>query len=73
MIQTVPPFQKRDSYIFFFLIDVYLSLRERKRQSARGGGTEREGNIESETGSRLPAVSTEPDTGLEPTNCEIMT
>ena len=37
------------------------------------GGAEREGDTESETGSRLRAVSTEPDTGLEPTNREIMT
>ena len=37
------------------------------------GGAEREGATESKTVSRLPAVSTEPDVGLEPTNCEIMT
>ena len=37
------------------------------------GGAEREGDTESEAGSRLPAVSTEPDVGLELTNCEIMT
>ena len=37
------------------------------------GGAEREGDMESEAGSRLWAVSTEPDTGLELTNCEIMT
>ena len=34
---------------------------------------EREGDIESEVGSRLRAVSTEPDMRLEPTNHEIMT
>ena len=39
---------------------------------SRGGG-EREGHTESETGSRLSVVSTEPDAGLELTNCEIMT
>ena len=38
-----------------------------------GGGAEREGDTESEAGSRLQAVSTEPDAGLELTNCEIMT
>ena len=38
-----------------------------------GGGAEREGDAESETGSRLPAVSTEPDAGLEPTNRQIVT
>ena len=34
---------------------------------------ERKGDTESEAGSRLWAVSTEPDMGLEPTNCDIMT
>ena len=38
-----------------------------------GGGPEREEDTESETGSRLWAISTEPDAGLELTNCEIMT
>ena len=38
-----------------------------------GGGAEREGDTESEAGSRLLAVSTEPDVGLKPTNHEIMT
>ena len=38
-----------------------------------GGGAEREGDTESEAGSRLWAVSTEPDAGLELTNHEIMT
>ena len=37
-----------------------------------GGGAEREGDTESETGSRLRAVSTEPDVGLELTSCEII-
>ena len=37
------------------------------------GGAEREGDTESEAGSRFQAVSTEPDMGLEPTNREIMT
>ena len=34
---------------------------------------EREGYTESEAGSRLPAVSTEPDKGLELMSCVIMT
>ena len=38
-----------------------------------GGGTEREGDTESEAGSRLHTVGTEPDVVLEPTNREIMT
>ena len=37
------------------------------------GEGQREGDTESETGSRLWAVSTEPDTGLELTDREIMT
>ena len=36
------------------------------------GGAEREGDTESEAGSRLPAVSPEPHAGLEPMNREIM-
>ena len=51
--------------------DVYLFLRE--RQSASGGWAEREGDTESKAGSRLQAVSTEPDAGLELMNHEIMT
>ena len=37
------------------------------------GQREREGNTESEAGSRLGAVSTEPDAGLKLMNHEIMT
>ena len=36
-------------------------------------GAEREGDTESEAGSRLLVLSTEPDTGLELTDREIMT
>ena len=55
-----------------------MFIFERERQRERdgvlsGGGTEREGDTEPEAGSRLLAVSTEPDAGIEPTNCEIMT
>ena len=38
-----------------------------------GGGSEREGDTELEAGSRLRAVSTEPDAGLELMDCKIMT
>ena len=38
-----------------------------------GGGAEREGDPESEAGSRLRAVGPEPDSGLEPANLEIVT
>ena len=37
------------------------------------GGAEREGDTESEAGSRLRAVTIEPDAGLKPVDCEIMT
>ena len=37
------------------------------------GRAEREGDTESEAGSRLLAVGTEPDTGLKLTDLEIMT
>ena len=36
------------------------------------GEADREGDTESEAGSRLLAVSTKPDAGLELTNLEIM-
>ena len=55
---------------FFY---IYLFLRDRVRQSVSGGGEEREGDTESEAGSRLWAVSTESNVGPEPTNYEIMT
>ena len=38
-----------------------------------GGGAEREGDTESQTGSRLRAISPEPDAGLELTDREIVT
>ena len=38
-----------------------------------GEGAEREEDTESKAGSRLSAVSTEPEAGLELTDCEIMT
>ena len=52
---------------------IYFWERERERQSGSLGGAEREGDTESEVSSRLSAVSTESDVGLEPTNREIMT
>ena len=47
--------------------------READTQSTSRGGAEREGDTECEAGSRLRAVSKEPDMGLEPTNHKIMT
>ena len=58
---------------FFNFFNVSSFLRDGERQSMSGGGAEREGDAESETGSRLSAVSTEHHAGLKPTNCEIMT
>ena len=44
-----------------------------ERQSVSREGSERDGDTESKAGSRLRAVSTEPDTGLELMSHEIMT
>ena len=46
---------------------------DRERQSMSGGGAERGEDTESEAGFRFPAVSTEPNTGLKLTSCDIMT
>ena len=54
----------------FFLMFYFISDREREAECEIGRGRERGSN---RTRSRLQAVSTEPDTGLEPTNREIMT
>ena len=58
------------SIFIYFLTFIHFLI---ERQSVSGGGAEREGDTESEAGSRLRAVSTEPDAGLEPTDREIMT
>ena len=50
-----------------------MFIFERETECERGRGREREGDTESEAGCRLRAVSTEPDAGLERTNCEILT
>ena len=52
---------------------IYYWEKERERQSMSMGGAETGEDTESKAGSRLRAVSTEPDAGHEPTNCEIMT
>ena len=52
---------------------MFIYFWERQRQNASGLGAESEGDTESKAGSRFWAVSTEPDTGLELTDCEIMT
>ena len=50
-----------------------MFIFETERDSMNREGAEREGDTEFEAGSKLWAVSTEPDMGLEPMNCEIMT
>ena len=55
---------------------MFIYFWERQRQRDRVWamwGAEKEGHTESEAGSRLWAVSTEPDVGLELTDYEIMT
>ena len=80
----VPPLIASKSYLLIKkCFNVYLFLREKERerdrerdregQSISRGGEEREGDAESEAGSRLRAVSAEPDAGLELTSHEIMT
>ena len=56
-----------------FFFNVYLFLRQRETEHERGRSREREGYTESEAGSRLWAVSTEPDAGLELSDHEILT
>ena len=51
---------------------IYFGI-EKERHSMSGGEAEREGDTESEAGSRLGAVSTEPEAGLKLTGPEIMT
>ena len=52
---------------------MFMYFWDRERQSMNGGGSEREGDTEPEAGSRLRAVSPEPDAGLELTDLEIVT
>ena len=56
-------------HFFFFLMFIF----ERERESVSRGGAEREGDTESEAGSSLWAVRTEPNVGLELMNHEVMT
>ena len=52
---------------------MFLFIFERERETEHERGRGREGDTDSRAGSRLRAVSTEPDAGLKLTNCEIMT
>ena len=59
-------------YIMLFIILMSIFERARERQSVSRGGAERERD-RIQAGSRLRAVSPEPDKGLELTSCEITT
>ena len=52
---------------------MFIHFWKIETEHKQGWGREREGDTEPEAGSRLWAVSTEPDAGLELTNREIMT
>ena len=56
---------------FFNFFFNFLIIFERGCEQQRG--KERQGDTDSEAGSRLSAGSTEPDAGLELTNCKVMT
>ena len=57
-----------DLALYKIFFNVYLFFRERERKQRRGKETGRE-----RIPSRLQAVGTEPDPGLELTNYEVMT
>ena len=52
--------------------NVHFFLREGEAECTWGRGREREGDTELEVGSRLRAISTDPNVGLEPMNHETM-
>ena len=56
---------------WIIILNVFFFIFEREHEWGRG--REREGDTESKAGSRLQAVSKEPDAELKPTNHEIMT
>ena len=60
-----------DYYSWFKIFLMFIFEGERVRACV--GEEQREGDTESEAGSRLRAVSTEPDAGLKPTTRVIMT
>ena len=63
-------FQFKKKKNFF---NAYLLLRDREKESMSMGGPERGGDTVFEAGSRLWAVSTERDAGLQLMNHEVMT
>ena len=59
------------SHFYKFIFKFIYFEGDRERQSASRGRAERKGDKESKVGSKLGAVSTEPDMGLELTNHKI--
>ena len=51
-------------FFFFQCLFIFETERETETECEWGRGREREADTESEAGSRLRAVSTQPDTGL---------
>ena len=64
--------RRQETKLWFFFFNFYL-LWETDAEYERGSRRERERDTESKAGSRLQAVSTEPEAGLELPNCDIMT
>ena len=60
-------------FLLLLFFNIYSFLREKEHVHRWGRGREKAGDTESEAGSRLQAVSTEPDAGLELTDREIVT
>ena len=63
-------------FTFQFFLNVHFYFWEERQSVSRERADrerEREGDTQSEAGSSLRAVSTEPDAGLQLMNCEIMT
>ena len=52
---------------------MFIYFWDRERQNMNGEGAERGGDTESEAGSRLRAISPEPDAGPELTDREMVT
>ena len=70
-LSALPPLIPYD-FLKLFILFMFVRARERECECAWGRGRERERDTESKVGSRLRAVSTEPNAGFEPTECKIV-
>ena len=61
------------SFFFSFLFLFFSLFFSCLFTFEKGGGAEREGDTESEAGSRLRAVGAKSEAGLEPRDCEMVT